>query len=407
MMRPSWKELIVIRALSGPLASLVGGYGEWLAERGYAELTIREHLWVMKALDGWLEAEEIAPDRLTDGEVTRFLAHRRAGGARKYVSVRGLGPLLSFLRESAGVPEPPVRVPVTAAEVLTDRYRSFLVHERGLAPRSVSQCVEVAERFLDTVVVPDQLDGLDARAVSAFITTASEGLAPKTVQHLLWSLRSLLGFLFLEGVTGDSLADAVPSVRAYSARGLPDPVTAADARRLVDSCDTSTPIGLRDRAVLLLMSGLGLRAGEIAGLGLGDLDWRAGEMIVHGKGGRVDRLPIPVDVGEALATYLRDGRPLTMSRRVFVSSVAPFGPLAKAGTMNAIVARAVDRAGIGPVTPHRLRHGTATQMLAAGASLAEIGQILRHRSHATTAIYAKVDHQRLAVLARPWPGATR
>ncbi len=398
----------MVRTMSGPLASWSAGYAEWLAARGYAELTIREHLRLLADLSRWLDAEGVAAERLTVEEVDRFVAGRRAGEARRFVSVRGVGPLLGFLRSAAGVPDAPVAVPETPAEVLVDRYRSFLVHERGLAPRSVMQCVGVAERFLAGVSVPDGLEGLDAVTVMAFIEMASVGWAPKTVQHMLWSLRSLLGFLFLEGLISEALADAVPSVRSYSAGGLPDPVTAIDARRLVDSCDTSTPVGLRDRAVLMLLSRLGLRTGEVTGLGLDDLDWRAGEVIVTGKGGRVDRLPLPVDVGECLVDYLRQGRPEAAStRRLFVSMVAPFGPLSRTGAMNNIVASAARRAGIERVAPHQLRHGAATQMLAAGASLAEIGQVLRHRSQATTAIYAKVDHQRLVVLAQPWPGTGR
>lgn len=391
--------------MAGPLAPWREGFAEDLRELGYAELTIRDQLRVMAHLSRWLETEGVSPDQLKAEGIERFVAERRASGTRKYVSVRGLGPLLGFLRSMAGVPEALEAVPVTAAEVLVDRYRAFLVNERGLAPRSVMQCVTVAQHFVSGLSDPCGFEDLDAAVVRSFIEANSAGLAPRTVQHMLWSLRSFLKFVFLEGITTMALAETVPPVRSYSAASLPDPITADEARALVESCDTTTPIGLRDRAVLMLMSRLGLRAGEVAGLRLDEVDWRAGEVIVSGKAGRVDRLPLPVDVGGALVEYLRDGRPVVARTRcVFVTVKAPYGPLSKAGAMNSIVASAAQRSGVGPVTPHRLRHGAASQMLAAGATVADIGQVLRHRSPATTAIYLKVDHKRLSNLARPWPG---
>jgi integrase/recombinase XerD len=222
------------------------------------------------------------------------------------------------------------------------------------------------------------------------------------VQHLVWTVRAFLRFLFLTGVIDRGLASAVPPRRAVRAAGLPEPASAVTVAALVCSCDTLTVAGRRDRALLMLMARLGLRSGEVAGLRLDDVAWRCGEVVVAGKGGRVNRLPLPVDVGDAIVAYLQDGRPVVPWRNVFVALRAPFRAL-QPSAMNAIVNSASRPAGVEPASPHQLRHSAATQMLAAGASLAEIGQVLRHRDESTTAGYAKVDYRRLAVVARPWP----
>jgi integrase/recombinase XerD len=186
---------------------------------------------------------------------------------------------------------------------------------------------------------------------------------------------------------------------------LPRGIAAAQVSGLIATCDRRTAIGRRDYAILVLLARLGLRSGEIVTLELGDIDWRAGEIAVRGKRRRQDRLPLPVDVGEALAGYLRRGRPVTDSRRVFLRCFAPLVPLADSGAVRGVLARACRRAGIAYVCPHRLRHSVATEMLRSGVALSDIGQVLRHRSTVTTAIYAKVDHDQVRDLARPWPGS--
>jgi integrase len=216
-------------------------------------------------------------------------------------------------------------------------------------------------------------------------------------------LRSFLRFLALEGVTAVALDHAVLSVAGWNP-SLPRAVSSADVARLLASCDRRRAIGRRDYAILLLFTRLGVRGGEVVAMELDDIDWRVGEVTVRGKGRRVDRLPLPAEVGEALATYLQRGRPTSASRRLFLRSVAPFVGFADTGALRGVLQRACQRAGVGYVSPHRLRHTTATELLRAGAGLGEIGQILRHRSSVTTATYAKVDHDQLRLLARPWPG---
>jgi site-specific recombinase XerD len=193
-------------------------------------------------------------------------------------------------------------------------------------------------------------------------------------------------------------------VAFWRLQGLPRGLDSDQVRALLESCDTDTANGRRDLAILLLLVRLGMRRGEVAALGLDDIDWRAGELLVRGKGPRVERLPLPADVGEALAWYLRDGRPADAgTRAVFVRVRAPRAALTPPGVTQVVVA-AGRRAGLGDLAPHRLRHTAASELLRRGAPLQEIGQLLRHRTELTTTIYAKVDRDRLRELALPWPG---
>jgi integrase/recombinase XerD len=229
-------------------------------------------------------------------------------------------------------------------------------------------------------------------------------MTPKSAQRVATALRSLLRFWHLEGLIPRPLDQAVPKV-ANRRAALPRPLQPGQVQALLCSCDRSSAAGLRDYAMLMVLSRMGLRAGEVAGLRLGDIDWRGGQITVRGKGNRRDLLPLPVDVGHAVVEYLRAGRPGTaLDRSVFVRIKAPHQGLTAGGVTQAVAA-AAKRAGLGAIYAHRLRHSAATSMLAEGASLAEIGQVLRHRRALTTAVYIKVNTEALRVLARPWPGS--
>jgi site-specific recombinase XerD len=214
----------------------------------------------------------------------------------------------------------------------------------------------------------------------------------------------LLRFLHLDGLINESLVSTVPSIADRRLAGLPRGLDPDQVHRLLASCHAGTRTGCRDIAVLSLLVRLGLRAIEVARLQLEDIDWRAGTIIVHGKANSTERLPLPSDVGDPIAAYLQRGRPPSaQGRTVFIRIKAPHRALGSKG-ISSIVSQAARRAGLGCVHAHRLRHTAATEMLRAGASLPEIGQILRHRHIATTAIYAKVDRLALRTIARPWPG---
>lgn len=388
---------------SGLLAPWMGGFEEYLARLGYAPWTIRSWVWRAAHFECWLQREGVGLGVVDDVVVARYASTRREGGARTYVTVKGFSPLLSFLRSVGAIRSAVVGAPAGDVEAMLVKYRRFLIDERGLKPRSVKQCLITAGEFVAW------LDGcpfgsLDAHLVRAFVTHRSAGLAPETVGHLVWSLRSLLKWLFLEGITGQALADTVPPVRSGSrSRSIPAGVSAEVLSALIGSCGTTTA-GRRAKVALMLMGRLGLRAGEVCRLGLDDVDWRAGEIVIAGKGGRIDRLPLPVDVGEAVADYLRFARPSSTCRTLLLSLHAPIGAITPTG-MNRILVGACRDAGVDHVRPHQLRHAAASRMLAAGSSLTEIAQVLRHVDVASTAIYAKVDDARLITIARPWPVA--
>jgi integrase len=240
----------------------------------------------------------------------------------------------------------------------------------------------------------------------AFVVAVCPQRAAGSAKMIVTALRSLLGWLHLDGQLPVSLVGAVPSVAGWRLTGLPRGLEPDQLRRLLASCDRRRACGRRDYAIMLMLSRLGLRAGEVAGLWLDDIDWRHGEITVRGKGNRAERLPLPADVGAAVAGYLRRGRPTTaQGRSVFVRVKAPHRALTSAAVSN-VVFDSAHRAGLGSIRAHRLRHTAATAMLRAGSPLAEVGQVLRHRSTLTTSLYAKVDRDALAVLARPWPAVT-
>lgn len=287
-------------------------------------------------------------------------------------------------------------------EALVEGYRRWLVAERSLVPSTVKQRVSVARRFLAECGGGD-LKALSIGEVIGFVVNQSSRLAVKTTKTMVTDLRSLLGFLYLRGVTDSQLALAVPAPSGPHGTSLPRWIPAAELAALLGSGDGTTAVGRRDHAIVVLLARLGLRAGEVAGLLLEDLDWSAGEIVVRGKGSRTERVPMPVDVGKALVAYLRDGRPVTTCRCVFVRDSGP--PVAlSAGAVGDVARRACRRAGITVVSPHRLRHSAATSLLRAGASLEDVGQVLRDRGAQVVALYAKVDFVALRPLALPWPG---
>jgi site-specific recombinase XerD len=299
-------------------------------------------------------------------------------------------------------------VPATETSLLLDRFAAYLASERGLALTTVTLNVRLVRPFLQQRALERggrlDLEELTAGEVRAFVLDQARK-QPRSAKRIVTALRSLLRYLHVDGVLAAPLAGAVPSPAGHSLAGLPRALEPGQVAAMLASCDQATATGRRDRAVLLLLSRMGLRAGEVAGLGLDDIDWRRGEITVLGKGSRRDRLPLPADVGAAVVAYLRDGRPAgALDRTVFIAAQAPREALAYTG-ITTIVAEAAARAGIpGPVHAHRLRHSAATAMLRGGGSLTEIGQALRHARPATTAIYAKVDIDALRPLGRPWPG---
>jgi site-specific recombinase XerD len=292
----------------------------------------------------------------------------------------------------------------TESERLLASFETYLARERGLVKGTVRFYVHIARLFVDRRPGGVDLSGLSAREITAFTAAICEGRGLSSCRQAVSALRSFLRFLAVEDIVDIGLDQAVLSV-AGSSPSLPRAISAEQVSRLLASCDRRRGSGRRDYAIVLLLVRLGLRGGEVVAMELDDVDWRAGEFTVRGKGGRHDRLPLPAEVGQAIAGYLKRGRPPSESRRLFLRQFAPFVGFADTGALRSVLARACERAELPYVSPHKLRHTTATEMLRAGAPLSEIGQVLRHRSAVTTSVYAKVDHDQLRVIARPWPGS--
>ncbi len=391
------------RADLGPLAGFANGFRAELAELGYTPDGVVRKLWEVGRLSDWMVAKGLEPEGLTSERVAEFSVFC-AGGALRSVGPRTLRPLMGYLRLLGVVPAP--EVGATRLDELLGCYRHWLVEDRGLANRTVDRYQKTARRFLGSRVASvgsTGVDGLNGSDVTDFLLAECSRLSVGSAKGRVAELRSLLRFLFVEGLTKTALAVSVPPVAGWRDTALPATLSRADVEAIVAAVEQDTPTGRRNLAIVLLLARLGLRAAEVAGLQLSDIDWRAGELVVRGKGRRDERLPLPVDVGEAIATYLRQARPETTSRAVFVTRFAPWRALASQ-TVSKIVYYASAKAGLEPpVCAHRLRHALATEMLASGAVLAEIGQLLRHRDLATTAVYAKVDHAALRELAPAWP----
>lgn len=393
--------------VTGPLSPFREGFGTWLEAAGYSRKMCAVHLRLMGDLSCWLGEREETIAGLSTPLLAEFTGGRRAAGQRTGLSMRALRPLAEYLRGTGAVPPEELDPPSGPVDEAIAEYASYLHAERGLAAETIEHETALVRSFLAGRVREggfNDLESLTAADVQAFVLDCARSASPARVQRTGTALRSLLRFLHLRGVTAFPLAGAVPTAAGWKLAGLPRHLTQQEAARMVESCDLATVTGRRDRAVLLLLARMGLRAGEAAGLRLEDIDWRSGEFTVRGKGSRHERLPLPPDVGEALASYLRDGRPAQgRSREVFAGVRAPHRPLTR-GAVTQIAARASQRCRLGTVFAHRLRHTAAAGMLRGGASLEEIGQVLRHQRTLTTAIYAKVDYEALRGLARPWPG---
>jgi integrase/recombinase XerD len=391
--------------VSGSLLPYAEGYAAWLTERGYASTTVLFHARLLANLSRWMQAEGLAVSELGLAAVDGFLAGRAAVGHLARLRRGSLQPLLEYLRAAGVVPvaEPPL--PSIMEDDLLDQYARYLAVERGLAETTIARNVELVRPFLAGLHHGGrlELEGLTAAEVTAFVLALSRGRAG-SVPRTVTALRSLLRFLHVNGLTATGLADAVPTLARWKLAGLPKALTADQVAALLATCDRASVVGRRDLAIMTVLSRLGLRAGELARLRLGDVDWRRGEIVVTGKGSRHERLPLPADVGEVIVSYLTGGRAGTDVREVFVCVRAPHRAMTRGAVTN-VVATAARKAGLGTVHAHRLRHSAATAMLGAGASLSEIGQVLRHRHALTTMIYAKVDAEALRTVARTWPAS--
>jgi len=390
-----------------PILAHLPGLRLALLGLGYHPDPVSYLLRAAGALGRWIDKHHLGRDALPSWQIEAFLKSRREAGCRTCLTRRGLDPILRYLQSvgAVSVTDDPPPAP-SDIETIVLSFQCYLRSERGLASTSVPRYVEIVRRFLQTEF-PKEVDlgRIDPDGLASYVRGQAERFQKKTVGLACTALRALLRFLYLRGDLSVDLGVAIPPPVSWRLARLPKPVPMAEVRQLLRGCDRRTRSGRGEYALLLLLIRLGLRASEVAALNLDDISWHHAELVVRGKGSRVDRLPLPCDVGEAIVAYLRRGRPRTASRALFVHNRAPYQRL-QSSAVGSRTQRAFVRAGLPPAGPHCLRHTAATEMLRRGASLEDIAQVLRHHSIDTTAIYAKLDRRILSELAQLWRGAT-
>jgi len=407
-MQPFIDPDLLARLRVGPLASYLDAYLKQIEHQGFLPASVPMQMYAIARFSNWLQARQLGAHQVDDATVERFL--KRDPGTIHSGESAPLRRLLAMLREIGLAPAKPVE-PKNCLQRSMDEYRCYLLRERGLAETSLLNYLPVAEqllsdRFGQSVM---NLSELTAKDVTEFLQDRARQLRPGRAKLLVTALRSFLRYLRHRGEISVDLDGCVPPVAAWSFSTVPKFLPSGTVKRLLDQYERDTPDGKRNYAVLLLLARLGLRACEIVALSLDDIDWDTGRITIRCKGGRWAQLPLPADVGEAIAVYLRTGRPRCVCRYVFLRHRAPLRGFGDSITVSTIVRRALIRAGIDSVRKgaHLFRHTLATDLLREGASLDEIGELLRHRSPNTTAVYAKVDLTALRTLALPWPGGAR
>lgn len=396
------KSRVIKVRVVGPLEPYAPQFGSLLAERGYAPLTRVTHLQVMVHLSKWLQARGLGVQDLTATRVEEYLGQRRIDGYASFCSRASLAPLLDVLAVAGAPLAGPITGTASPVEVLLAGYAGFLRQERGLAASTTAAYLLRARRFLQGYGHGADLHEVDTVVVTDAVLREASAVSAGSAQFFVVALRSFLRYCHLTGVIATDLSGASLPVTGRRRSVLPQGISRADARALLGACDRRTARGRRDYAVILLLLRLGLRSCEVAALRLEDVDWRAGQITVHGKRQRADRLPLSGEVGEAIAAYLTHARPQTTRREVFLRTIAPLRGLTREA-VGCIVRRACVRAGLAPFGPHQLRHSLACDMVGAEVPLHEIGQVLRHVDATSTSIYARVDVKQLRTIARPWP----
>jgi site-specific recombinase XerD len=395
---------------TGPLGPHLDRFAQWLKQTGYTWLSGQDKLRIVVQLNQWLIAKRYRLSQLNEQLVCDFEMAQRKYRTSHHGEKSTLARLLRLLRETNLIPALPVKKAHSPLELLVMDYAQFLIQERCLSHTSLVHRLPIARQFLTYCFRSEKirLNTLQPCDISRFVFEAVREQRRHHCQLVTTTLRSFLDFLYQHGRLKRSLRAAVPTVASGRPADLPVFLEPDQIEQVLRSCDRSTLCGRRDYAILLLLARLGLRAHEVCSLTLEDINWASGEVTIRGKGGREDRLPLPPDVGRALATYIKQGRPSCSCRSIFLCLNAPYRGMVSS-PISSVVERALARTDIVCIHKgsHLLRHSLATRMLRGGASLAQIGQILRHRHIDTTEIYARVDQKALRALAQPWPGGVR
>ncbi|GAB7549710.1 site-specific integrase [Cupriavidus sp. 8B] len=405
-------QVILSRAPEGPLAGYLASFANAISAQGYSAKSMKQQVRIAACFSRWLKQKGVSVQDISFDHAIRYLRYR-ARHVRPYLGDRAaLSHLIDFMRSEGVIPvEKTATRRVPPAEICAQAYAEYLRDAQALATATVINYVPFVRDFLHHCFGNGtaNLSRLRAVDVVGFVQLHAPRLHLRRAKLMTTALRSFLRYVRYRGDVTLDLAAAVPVVANWSMPSIPRAISAEQTRHLLASIDRRTSVGLRDYAILLLLARLGLRSGEVAFLELDDIDWRAGQVSVRGKSGQRSELPLPADVGKAIAAYLRHGRPHSTSRRVFLRARAPIAGFRGQSGIGSLVRHSLQRAGIDAPTmgAHQFRHGLATQMLSHGASLSEIGEVLGHRDPQTTKIYSKVDIKALRTLALPWPGGVR
>lgn len=399
----------VVRGLKhGPFGEHIHHYVEWLERGGFSLVIGHRSLSLAQGFGRWLAATGYGLADIQEELVSQYLAERSRHRRRYEGDALALTRLLVALRE-ANVIAPRPRPVRELNEVILDTYSLYMERKRGLAPTSIASHVWFLRPFLQELGIATNADlaRLSARKVAAYVERHVGDRGATTARIMCSRLRVFLRYLHAEDFIAADLTTALPSIRRIGDERLPSFMSLDEVQSVLDGCDRNTATGRRDYAILMLLARLGLRAVEVARLSLDDFDWRAGQFTVRGKGRKTATMPLPPDVGAAIASYLQHGRPRSDSRLLFLRAVAPHIGFKGAPGVQAIARSAIARAGITGLAhrgPHAFRHSLATGLLRSGATLTQISQLLRHEQHDTTRIYAKVDFDSLRPLGLPWLG---
>ena len=400
------------RQSRGPLTPWIDAFSVWVGQQGYTQSSIYRRVLLATGFNRWLEHEGIDLGDLTSDHPAQYLQYRARPQRLHNGDAAALRHLIDFLRLEGVVPadETPAGWKTEVEHHVLD-YERYLRESRGLATATILNYLPFVRAFLQYRFGngPVTLSSLGASDIIGFVRRQAPGVHKKRAKLMTTALRSFLRFAHYSGDAVPDLTAAVPVVANWSMTSIPRAISADQVHRLLTSIDRGTAMGRRDYAILLLLARLGLRSSEVVFLELDDIDWSAGTLHVHTKGGVRKEFPLPHEVGEAIADYLRNGRPSSASRRVFLRCLAPAQGFRGPCAINSLIRHSIERAGVHAPTfgAHQFRHRLASEMLRQGASLSEIGDVLGHRHPDTTRIYAKVDIESLRALALPWPGGVR
>lgn len=388
----------------GDLAQHLDGFMLELEALGYTKLTVLAYAMSVAHFATWARANDLAIRALNDQAVSDFSSHRCCcpGGRRWHrISAKYARRVRRFVRylERQGAVELVERPPKPSLP----EFRAWLAHHRGASTRTI----EKYERDILDVLPPGAETSIFTAAhVRQLVLAQARRHSRAQTRCVVSALRIYLRFLASEGRCPPGLDRAIPKIPQWRLSALPRYLPQGEVDRVITSCNIQTAVGIRDRAVLLLLARLGLRGGDIVKMRIDDIDWQQSTVRVCGKGRREVRLPLPQDAGDAVLTYLTNARPRVALDQLFLCMQAPYRPMPNSGIVSAIVSAALRRAGI--LNPpsrgaNLLRHSAATAMLRTGASLDAVSSMLRHRSMDMTAHYAKVDLAMLQHVVQPWP----